>query len=67
MDQIINKTIDLDLTTIPGNAFSLMGHFKKQAQREGWTPEEITAVLDECMTGNYDHLVATISDHCNPK
>ena len=60
----MSKTVKLDLTSIDGNAFSLMGHFQKQARREGWTKEEIDEVLDECRSGDYDHLVATLSEHC---
>jgi len=67
MSQIISKTVNLDLTSIDGNAFSLMGHFQKQARREGWTKEEIDEVLTEARKDDYGHLVATLSDHCNPK
>ena len=65
MSQIIPKTINLDLTSIDGNAFSLMGHFQKQARKEGWTKEEIDAVLTECRTGDYDPLVSTLIEHCD--
>ena len=61
----VDKQIDLDLTTLDGNAFALMGGFQRQAQREGWTPEEIKSVLDEATTSNYHHLVATLSEHCS--
>ena len=37
----INKKIDLDLTSLDSNAFSLMGGLRRQARREGWTPKEI--------------------------
>lgn len=32
-----NKTINLTLVGLDGNAFSLMGAFQRQARREGWT------------------------------
>ena len=60
-----NKTVKLTLVGLDGNAFSLMGAFKVQAMREGWTLEEINEVLDECMSGDYNHLVATLSEHCD--
>jgi len=63
----INKKIELDLSELDGNAFSLMGAFQKQARREEWTQEEISFVLDECKTGDYDHLVQTLIKYTNWK
>ena len=59
----MNKKVKLQLVGLDGNAFSLMGAFSKQARREGWTKEEIKGVLDECMTGDYDHLLCTLMEH----
>ena len=58
------KTITLDLVGLDGNAFSLMGAFKRQARKEGWTPNEIDGVLKDCMGGDYDHLLATLAAVC---
>ena len=63
MAQVIEKTITLDLSSLDGNAFVIMGAFKRQSRREGWQDEETKAVLDECMTGDYDHLLQTIMAH----
>lgn len=50
-----------DLTSVNGNVFSLMGAFKSLAQRtEGWTADDIKIVLDECMSGDYDHAIQTL-------
>lgn len=57
------KKVKLDLVGLDGNAFSLMGAFKQAARRQGWTPDEIKVVLDDCMTGDYDHLLCTLMDH----
>lgn len=59
------KKIFLNLVGIDGNSFSLMGAFSKQARKENWTKEEIDEVLGEARSGDYDHLVATLADHCN--
>ncbi len=59
-----NKQIKLKLVGLDGNAFVLMGSFQRQARREGWTSEEINAVLTEARSSDYDHLVATLADHC---
>jgi len=64
MPQVIDKTVDLDLVGIDGNAFSVMGEFRSQARREGWDKDEIDEVLQEAQSGDYNHLLATIMDHC---
>lgn len=63
----INKTVNLDLTTIDSNIFAIMGAFSRQARREKWTQQEIDAVLEEAKSGDYDHAIATISDYCDPE
>ena len=64
MKKVIEKSVNLDLVGVNGNAFAVMGVFKKQAKREGWTQEEIDTVLTEAKSGDYNHLLATISNHC---
>ena len=60
----VNKTVLLQLEGQDGNAFSIMGTFQHQAKKEGWTQEEIEAVLAEAKSGDYEHLLTTISNHC---
>ena len=60
------KTVNLTLVGLDGNAFSLMGAFSKQAKREGWSQEEIQLVLDECQASwDYNELLCVLMDHCN--
>jgi len=61
----LDKKVTLDLAGLDGNAFMLMGAFSRQAKREGWTPEEIKVVMDECTSGDYNHLLCTLQNHCN--
>lgn len=61
------KTVSLELVGLDGNAFVLMGAFSKQAKREGWSKEEIDAVLTECQAGDYDHLLQTLIAVCEPQ
>lgn len=61
---MIDKKVKLKLVGLDGNAYYLMGAFKNQARKENWTKEEIDTVLNECTSGDYDHLLATLSDHC---
>jgi hypothetical protein len=39
-----------------------MGAFKCQAERERWAKEEIKQVIDQCMAGDYDHLLVTLME-----
>lgn len=64
MEQIVNKKVNLTLVGIDGNAFSIIGAFQKQARKEGWKQDEIKSVLDEAMSGDYNHLLQTIMVHC---
>ena len=57
------KKIKLKLEGLDGNAFALMGAFRSQAKKEGWTNEEISAVLNKCMSGDYRHLLETLADN----
>jgi len=60
----LTKKVKLKLVGLDGNAFSLMGHFSKQARKEGWTRDEIDLVIAEAMSGDYDHLLCTLMEHC---
>ena len=56
-----NKSaVVFDLTSVDGNAFSLMGNFQRAARKQGWAKSEIAAVIAECQEGDYNHLVATL-------
>lgn len=62
--QVVKKKINLELVGLDSNAFFLMGAFQRQARREGWSKEEISTVLNEAKSGDYDHLLCTLMDHC---
>ena len=57
---LTNKKVKLKLVGLDGNAYALMGAFQRQARKEKWTPDEIKAVLDECTSGDYNHLLSTL-------
>jgi hypothetical protein len=61
---LVGKTVNLELERLDDNAYFLIGAFSRQARREGWTDEEIKVVLDECKSGDYNHLLVTLMDHC---
>lgn len=60
----ITKKVKLELVGLDGNAYSLMGAFQRQARKEAWTPEEIKSVLNDAMSGDYNHLLCTLSAVC---
>jgi hypothetical protein len=61
----MKKKVKLTLVGLDGNAFSLMGAFQRQARKEKWTKEEIDSVINNCMSGDYNHLLCTLMEHCD--
>ncbi|AWM39169.1 hypothetical protein GobsT_25470 [Gemmata obscuriglobus] len=47
-----------------GNAFHLLGVFRRAAVKQGWSDEEIRTVFDEAKSKDYDHLIRTLLAHC---
>jgi hypothetical protein len=58
-----SKKVKMQLVGLDGNAYSVMGAFQQEARRQGWTKEEIDKVLNEAMSGDYNHLLATIIEN----
>jgi hypothetical protein len=58
------RKITLRLVGLDGNAFSLMGAFSAQAKKEGWAKADIDAVMNDAMSGDYDHLLRVLSSRC---
>ena len=54
-----NKKVKGFLVGVDGNTFSLMAHFKKLARKQGFESEWIEEVLNEAMSGDYNHLLNT--------
>jgi hypothetical protein len=50
---------DLDLTTVDGNAFMVMGAVGWSLRRAGNSQEVIDAFHGQAMAGDYDHLLRT--------
>jgi hypothetical protein len=57
------KRVKLNLVGLDGNAFSLMAAFRQAARRQGWTQDEIQQVLDDAMSGDYNHLLRGLIKH----
>lgn len=54
------EKVQFDIANSDGNAFALIGGWKRAARREGWSEDEIETVIADAMSGDYDHLVQTI-------
>jgi hypothetical protein len=65
MEKLVNKTVELELVGLEGNAFNLMGVFGAAAKEQGWTKEEVDLVLEEAMSSDFDHLLQTLIVHCH--
>lgn len=59
MEHAENK-VQFDIANCDGNAFALIGGWKRAARREGWSEDDIKGVIVEATSGDYDHLVQTI-------
>jgi hypothetical protein len=59
----MNKKVEMKLVGMDGNAFAIMGRFSGAARRAGWSKEEISAVLKEAQSSDYNHLLATIMEY----
>ena len=58
------KKVKLTLVGLDGNAFALLGAFQRQARKEGWIKEEIDQVINDATSGDYDHLLRVLMEHC---
>lgn len=56
------KPVVFNMTSVDSNAFSLMGHWQKAARKAGWLSEDISIVLEECRSGDYNDLVCTLME-----
>ena len=56
----VSKLVTLDLSNLNGNAFVLMSAFKNNAKRQGIKQEEISDVINDCMSDDYDHLLQVL-------
>jgi len=61
MTDVKYPKIKVKLTGTDGNAFALMG-VVQNAMRKAKVPQaEISACMDEAMSGDYNHLLATLA------
>lgn len=56
--------VKLDLTKINGNAYALLAVFSNAAKAQGWTTDEVNAIVVKATSGDYDNLVRVLSNQC---
>jgi hypothetical protein len=54
--------IEVELIGRDGNAFAILGAVRTALRRGGVAPEEINEFMAEAMSGDYDHLLATVME-----
>ncbi|MFO0847139.1 MAG: hypothetical protein U0871_01080 [Gemmataceae bacterium] len=57
----MDEKVRLRLEGLDGNAFSLLGTFRRAAKFQGWSDEEIKAVFAEATAGDYNHLLRVLT------
>jgi len=51
--------IEVELVGHDGNAYAIMGRVSEAMRRGGMPETEINQFKEECMSGDYDHLLQT--------
>lgn len=65
MTQVKYPHINVPLVGQDGNAFAILGRAQTAARRGGVPKDEIEAFLTQAKSGDYDHLLATVTDWFN--
>ena len=58
----MNK-VKMQLVGTDGNAYSILGNFQRAARKQGWSKDQITKVMDEATSGDYDNLLRVIMEN----
>ncbi|MFO0807572.1 MAG: hypothetical protein U0746_03030 [Gemmataceae bacterium] len=53
----------MTLVGADGNAFNLLGLFRRRAREQGWSQEKIQEVTDRATAADYSNLLAVLSEH----
>ena len=56
----MNNKIQFDIANCHRSASSIIDGWRRAARNQGWSEDDIEAVLAEAKSGDYDHLVQTI-------
>ena len=59
--------VALDFDRVEGNAYALLGAFRKAARRQGYPQADIDRVVSEAKSGDYEHLVSVLMRNTVPE
>jgi hypothetical protein len=62
-NQKVEKRIEIDLTGPDGNAYALMGYAKNIGQHLGFSQDQITGIMAEMMSGDYENLLSVMEKY----
>lgn len=51
--------VEVQLTGVDGNAFSILSNVKKGLKKNGASSDEVNQFYSEATSGDYDHLLQT--------
>ena len=57
--------ITVGLVGSDGNAFAVVGAVRRALHAHGVSKEKVTEFVDEAMSGDYEHLLATVMETVN--
>lgn len=63
----VTKLVKMKLVGLDRNAFSLMGTFQREARKQKTPKEEIAKVMQDCMSGDYNHLLSVLMTNTTGK
>ena len=53
----------MQLVGTDGNAYSILGNFQRAARKQGWSKDQITKVMDEATSGDYNNMLRVIMEN----
>ncbi len=54
---------NLQLAGLDANALAVLDRAQRAAREAGWPKEKIREVMDEAMSGDYDHLLSVMTEY----
>lgn len=60
LNKLGGRLVYLVLAGLDGNVFNLFGHFTQAARRQGFTRDQVQAVLNEAKKKDYDYALAVL-------
>lgn len=59
--------VKMNLEGLDGNAFNLIGAFKRNARIQKIDPEWTNKIINEMMESDYDNLLCVLADNTEPE